>query len=64
MTILNFDQLIFATNSTSKHQGFSESVKILWACIKNPTKLPFEIVRSKTLVRGATGICEGENLKF
>ena len=36
MTLINFGQLIFFTDSKSPHPGFSESVKILGAQIKPP----------------------------
>ena len=54
------------TDYESPHPVFSESVKILGAQMKKkkPTKLPFEIVWSKTLVREKAGVGEGKNLKF
>ena len=64
MTLINFGPLIFVTNSKSPHPGFLESVKILGAQIKNPSKLPFVIVWSKMLLREKTGISEGENLLY
>ena len=64
MTLINCGPLLYVTNSKSPQQGFSESVKILGAQKKKPTKLPFKIVSSKTLVREKTGVSEGENIFF
>ena len=44
MTLINFGPLIFFTDSKISQPGFSESVKILGAQMKTPTRLPFEIV--------------------
>ena len=62
MTLINFGSLTFVTNSKSPYQGFSESVKTIGAQMKNPSKLLFEIVWSKSLVREKTGVSEGDNL--
>ena len=44
----------FFTDSKGPHPGFSESVKIVGAQMKTSTKLTFEIVWSKMLLREKT----------
>ena len=63
MTLINFGPLIFATKSKSAHQGFSDSVREWNKNKDNYTKLTFEIVWSKTLVREKTCVIDGDNLK-
>ena len=55
---------IFYQFLKSTSRVFRICKNIMGSIEKPPTKLPFEIVRSKTLVREKTGVSEGKNIRF